>query len=188
MEVTSELFRRQGMNGTGLKQITKEAQAPFGSLYHFFPGGKGQLAEEVIRTSGKEYFDLVIAAFSGSPDLLSAIAATFKGAADLLIETGYADACPIATVALEVASTDEFLRVVVADVFTEWIESGTRHLDSGLSKRARRRLAISIITALEGGFMLSRVLRSVEPLQVAGQAVLHTARVELSQMAPHRTA
>jgi AcrR family transcriptional regulator len=36
---TGELFRRQGYTGTGLKQIVAEAAAPFGSIYHFFPGG-----------------------------------------------------------------------------------------------------------------------------------------------------
>jgi AcrR family transcriptional regulator len=182
MLVTSELFRRQGMNGTGLKQITREAQAPFGSLYHFFPGGKEQLAEEVIRTSGKEYFELVIAVFDASPDLLAGIASTFEAAAALLIATDYADACPIAAIALEVASTDGPLRSAVADVFTDWIESGTRHFDiSGLSLRARRRLVISIITGLEGAFVLSRALRSIEPLEVAGQTVLNAARAELLQ-------
>jgi AcrR family transcriptional regulator len=181
MSVASELFRRQGMAGTGLKQITKEADAPFGSLYHFFPGGKSQLAEEVIRGAGKEYFDLVIAVFDASSDLLAAIEATFRAAADLLIETGYADACPIATIALEVASTDEPLRAATADVFTDWIESGTQHLTgSGLPTDARRRVVLGIITSLEGAFVLSRAMRSTEPLEVAGRTVLHAARAELS--------
>ena len=73
VSATSELFRRQGMAGTGLKQITKTADAPFGSLYHFFPGGKAQLAEEVIRTSGKMYFDLVMQFFDACPDLPTGI-------------------------------------------------------------------------------------------------------------------
>src|SRR5438445_7788136 len=55
---SAELFRRQGFTGTGVKQIVAEANAPFGSLYHFFPGGKEQLGEEVIRTSGMAYIDL----------------------------------------------------------------------------------------------------------------------------------
>ena len=44
VDASAELFRRQGYNATGVKQIVTEAQAPFGSLYHFFPGGKEQLA------------------------------------------------------------------------------------------------------------------------------------------------
>ncbi|HTF55302.1 MAG TPA: TetR/AcrR family transcriptional regulator, partial [Pseudonocardia sp.] len=52
---TGELFRRNGYVGTGLKQIATEADAPFGSIYHFFPGGKQQLAAEVIRAAGRMY-------------------------------------------------------------------------------------------------------------------------------------
>ncbi len=39
LDSTAELFRRQGYAGTGMKQIAAEAAAPFGSVYHFFPGG-----------------------------------------------------------------------------------------------------------------------------------------------------
>ena len=45
----AELFRRRGYSGTGLKQISEESRAPFGSLYHHFPGGKEELGEDVIR-------------------------------------------------------------------------------------------------------------------------------------------
>ena len=40
VQASAELFRRQGYAATGVKQIVTDAQAPFGSLYHFFPGGK----------------------------------------------------------------------------------------------------------------------------------------------------
>ncbi len=36
----ADLFRHQGYAGTGVKQIVTAAQAPFGSMYHHFPGGK----------------------------------------------------------------------------------------------------------------------------------------------------
>jgi AcrR family transcriptional regulator len=52
VETTAELFRRQGYNATGIKRIVTDAKAPFGSIYHFFPGGKEQLGAEVIRASG----------------------------------------------------------------------------------------------------------------------------------------
>src|SRR5260370_46471 len=52
VETSAELFRRQGFSGTGVKQIVAEASAPLASLYHFFPGGKEQLAAQVIRWCG----------------------------------------------------------------------------------------------------------------------------------------
>jgi AcrR family transcriptional regulator len=51
----AELFRRQGYAATGLKQVVAAANAPFGSLYHHFPGGKEQLGDEVLRAGGAFY-------------------------------------------------------------------------------------------------------------------------------------
>src|SRR5437868_6972346 len=104
VEASAELFRRQGYAATGVKQIVTEAQAPFGSLYHFFPGGKEQLGAEAIRTSGALYEQLIPAVFDPAPDPVTGVRDFFAGAAEHLRETDYADACPIATVALEVSS------------------------------------------------------------------------------------
>src|SRR2546428_3762910 len=107
VDSTAELFRRQGYTGTGVKQVVAEASAPFGSLYHFFPGGKEQLGEEVIRWSGQMYLQLFVTVAGDAPDVATAVERFFDGAAATLRETGSADACPIATVALDVATTSE---------------------------------------------------------------------------------
>ena len=59
LTATNELFRRNGFNGTSIKQITIAAKVPMGSLYHFFPQGKDQLAREAIETSGPAYQQLL---------------------------------------------------------------------------------------------------------------------------------
>jgi AcrR family transcriptional regulator len=180
MEASAELFRRNGYTGTGLKQITTAANAPFGSLYHFFPGGKEQLGEEVIRTSGMLYIELFAIYFGPADDLVSAVEACFAGAAETLRETDYADACPIATVALEVASTNETLRKATADVFTAWIEAGTMAFQKfGLSAKASRRFTISLVNSLEGAFVLSRALRDTEPLEAASATIVTVAKAAL---------
>ncbi|HEY1356598.1 MAG TPA: TetR/AcrR family transcriptional regulator, partial [Solirubrobacterales bacterium] len=89
-----------------------------------------------------------------------------------LVETDYADACPIATVALEVSSVNEELRGACADVFDLWIEGGTaRFVEAGIPRERARSLVIQMIAALEGAFVLSRALRSTEPLEATGEAV-----------------
>src|SRR3954452_20658377 len=171
METTAELFRRHGYTGTGLKQIVAEANAPFGSIYHHFPNGKAQLGEEVIRSSGRMYFELFEAIFDAAPDVVSATGDFFVGVAETLRQTDYADACPIATVALEVASPNWPLRQATADVFDSGIDGATRRLvDAGLPKKRARELAIGFLAALEGAFVLSRATKSTEPLEVAGEA------------------
>jgi AcrR family transcriptional regulator len=169
VNASAELFRRQGYTGTGLKQVVAEADAPFGSLYHFFPGGKEQLADEVIRIAGRFYLQLFEAISDEAPDVVAATRDFFAGAAETLRVTGYADACPIATVALEVASTNDTLRGATADVFESWIAAATdRAVEAGIPRRRARELAISFLASLEGAFILSRATRSTEPLEIAG--------------------
>ncbi|MGW5684913.1 TetR/AcrR family transcriptional regulator [Nonomuraea sp. NPDC003754] len=185
LDASAELFRRNGYTGTGLKQIVAAAGAPFGSIYHFFPGGKEQLGEEVIRSSGMMYVQLFDALIAPAPDPVSGIEAFFAAAAETLVETGYADACPIATVALEVAGTNEALRGATADVFTAWIAAGTEGFARfGLAPEAARRLTICLVTSLEGAFVLCRSLRDTEALRVAGEVVAATARAELAAASP----
>jgi AcrR family transcriptional regulator len=182
VEASSELFRKQGYAATGIKQIVTEAQAPFGSLYHFFPGGKEELGAESIRVSGALYELLIPAVFDPAPDLVTGVRLFFAGAAEHLRETDYADACPIATVALEVSSSSEPMREACADVFERWIAAGsTLHEGSGLSAERARELTIGMLAALEGAFVLARALRNTEPLAVAGELVANAVQTALDQ-------
>jgi AcrR family transcriptional regulator len=183
VDSSAELFRRQGYNGTGVKQIVATANAPFGSLYHFFPGGKEQLGAEVIRASGAMYMELFAAIAARAPDTLTAIDEFFKGAAETLRETDYADACPIATVALEVASTNEPLRLATAEVFDSWIEGATAFFaGAGIAGNRARALAFSMLSLLEGAFVFSRAMRSTEPLAAAGACAVAAVRAELPDL------
>ncbi|HEV2922962.1 MAG TPA: TetR/AcrR family transcriptional regulator [Solirubrobacteraceae bacterium] len=177
MDSSAELFRRQGYTGTGVKQIAAMASAPFGSLYHFFPGGKEQLGEEVIRSSGALYLQLFQTIALQAPDAVTAVADFFSGAAETLLETDYADACPIATVALEVASTNEPLRRATADVFETWIAAAAAYFaTAGIEADAARALAVSILSLLEGAFVFSRAMRSTWPLEAAGASAVAAVR------------
>ena len=156
------------------------ASAPFGSLYHFFPGGKEQLGAEVIRTSGALYLELFASIALQADDVPGAIGDFFAGAADTLVETDYADACPIATLALEVASTNEPLRQASAEVFESWIDGCTAYLSSaGIEPRQARALALSTLSLLEGAFVFCRAMRSTEPLQAAGASAVAAVRAAL---------
>ena len=76
--------------------------------------------------------------------------------------TDYEDACPIATVALEVASTDDCLRRATAEVFKQWTMALTERLGD-------HRKALAVIAALEGAFVLCRASQSTEPMLAAGE-------------------
>ena len=178
LDTTAGLFRRHGYTGTGMKQIVQAAAAPFGSVYHHFPGGKEQLGEEVIRRSGAMYAELFLAIARESDDLLSYVGTAFEGAAQTLVESDYEDACPIATVALEVASTNEPLRLATADVFQSWLDGWEASLThwGGIDPARARTLALELLSSLEGAFVLSRALKSPEPMLVAGAAAVERVR------------
>lgn len=168
---SAELFRRQGYAGTGLKQVTALADAPFGSLYHFWPGGKQQLASEVLRTGGEFFLLLYRQIIDGAPDLVTGIRDFFVGAGETLRLTDYADACPIATVAGEIASSHDALRQVTAEVFELWLDSIAGDLaEAGVVPARARSVALSTLSILEGAFLLCRSLRSTQPMQAAGES------------------
>lgn len=172
LEVSSELFRRQGLSGTGIKQILGAAKVPFGSLYHHFPGGKDQLAAEAITRAGAFYAELVLSHLLSEPDPVASIRATFRAAGDTLRDTDYADACPIETIALEVASTNEPLRIATAEVFDSWTVGLSAWLTShGVADAGARPLALTILSSMEGAFVLCRATRSTAALDATADAM-----------------
>lgn len=172
LDAGAELFRRQGYAGTGLKQLVGRADAPFGSLYHHFPGGKDELTAEVVRRSAGFYLDLFDEVVGPEVDVVAGVRAFFADAAETLERTDYADACPIAVVALEVASTNEPLREATHDVFEVWLR-GLAHWfgAAGVDDARARALALHFLAALEGAFLLSRAAKDTEAMHATGDAV-----------------
>src|SRR5258707_13001435 len=48
----AQLIRRKGVSGTGMREIVVEADAPRGSLQHYFPGGKEELVSDALLWMG----------------------------------------------------------------------------------------------------------------------------------------
>jgi AcrR family transcriptional regulator len=182
IEASSALFMQRGLPASGLKQIATESGATIGSLYHFFPGGKQELAAETLRASGEAYEALVGAVFDAEPDIVRGVQACFAEAAANLRVNDYADACPVATVALEVASSDEHLRTVTAGVFERWL-AGARHRfeAAGIGSRRAAELSTMLIAALEGGFLLSRVAKNTAPLDAIGRVMTELVAAEVGR-------
>ena len=172
LTATNELFRRHGFNGTSIKQITLAAQVPMGSLYHFFPEGKDQVAREAIETSGPAYEQLFEIIADEAADVSEAVTNFFEGAAEVLEATDFIDICPIGTVAREVASTNDSLRVATANVFASWIAAVAARLEAaGVPDPEANGLATTVVASLEGGLMLARAARNTAPLLATGTAI-----------------
>jgi AcrR family transcriptional regulator len=106
----------------------------------------------------------------------------FEAAADTVRDTDYADACPIATVALEVASTSETLRGATAEVFESWLVAiDTRLVQAGLTRTQARHLSVSLFSLLEGAFILARATRDHTHVRTAGRAAAELVRAALEK-------
>jgi AcrR family transcriptional regulator len=165
----ARLFRRHGYNGTALKDIAAESGAPWGSLYHHFPAGKSELGAEAIRNSGAGYQRLITHVLGQATDPAAGILRFFGLAAEALEASDYADGCPVATTALDTASSNDAVRDACAAVFADWLTMITAELTPTYGDRAPR-LATAGLCLLEGAFILCRTLRSVQPMHEAGAA------------------
>jgi TetR/AcrR family transcriptional repressor of lmrAB and yxaGH operons len=109
----------------------------------------------------------------------------FTGEAKILRSSGFRNGCPVASVALDVASTTDKVRKPCADVFASWIRALAEGIAaSGVQQEMAADLASYILASLEGAIILSRTSsRSVRPLEQTAQFVLHTLEHKL----PRRT-
>ena len=170
MVAAAELMRRKGYAAVAMKDVVAASGAPIGSLYHHFPGGKTQIAREALVDAGIAYAQLIPALIDPHHDLGEAIEDAFAQAATAMAGTGFANMCPVASVAAEVADTVEELRTTSAQIFTSWLDGGTDYFVSrGLARATARDVTVALIGALEGAFVLARTLRDTEPLLVAGR-------------------
>jgi TetR/AcrR family transcriptional regulator, lmrAB and yxaGH operons repressor len=174
---SSELMRRNGYAGTGVKAILTASEAPYGSLYHHFPGGKEEVGVETLRAGGRAYLALVESYFTTGVDLVAATSSFFDDAASFVASTDFIDACPIATIAGEIATTSEPMRAAAAEAFTSWLGFlEASFCEAGMEHPAARALAVELFCLIEGAFLLSRTTRDVEPIRTAGRAAARAVR------------
>lgn len=175
VRATSRLLQRQGYEGTGIKQISREARATLGSVYHFFPGGKQELAAEAIRHGDEEFAVLLRAGLGSSADLGEAIVACTTMLARELRASDWQDGCPISSTALETVGRAPGIEQAVAEAFANWRAIVVEHLvAAGIDEQDAGELAGTVISTLEGAELAAQIARSEEPLLVSGK---HLARL-----------
>jgi AcrR family transcriptional regulator len=172
LTAAAELMRRKGYGAVGMKEIATASGAPIGSLYHHFRDGKVQITREALVNAGVAYGLLIPTLVDPHDDLGEAIESVFAQAAEDMASTGFANMCPVASVAAEIADTVEELRSTSAAVFNGWLDGGTAYFVArGLPESQARDVTTAIVAGLEGAFVLARTLRSTEPLLSAGRVL-----------------
>src|ERR1700761_655187 len=95
VEAAGQLLRSRGYAEASLRDIVEAAQAPWGSLQHYFPGGKQQLAIEAIALGQAEVSGFIDSAFARTRSAEGALNWFFDSSCRLLEETDYEFGCPV---------------------------------------------------------------------------------------------
>ncbi len=157
-----ELFRAYGYDGVSISQISDATGLGKSSLYHHFPGGKEQMANEVlqlVRDSVRTAFIEPLTA-RGTPkfrmnSMLDAVRSFYAcGRKNCLID------------GLTLGAANELFNQPIAECVREWREAlATLFIESGLSAAAAKNQAEDILIEIEGALIISRALNDTAPFE-----------------------
>jgi AcrR family transcriptional regulator len=158
-----ELFRERGVGATSMSDVIERSGAPRGSLYHYFPRGKAQLAEEATATAGRLMVTSIntLSATKGPAQALSKIIGYFR---KQLVQTDFAAGCPVAAGAL--ADVDApGARAVAGETFSAWEQAlSTAMWQAGVSTATAETFATMAVASVEGALLVARAQRSTRAL------------------------
>lgn len=172
LEGAEALFRKQGYAASGLTAILEISAGPKGSFYFYFPGGKRQLAGEVLDRYGRRGESAIRALaqkHSGEPAKF--VRALFRAAAKEMEATQWTKSCLAQNFANELAPADTEMADQLAAIFARWRAAIAAGLASEkVSRKAAEQNAMAILAALEGARTLARAMRSSAPFEAIVEA------------------
>ncbi|WP_109485469.1 TetR/AcrR family transcriptional regulator [Occallatibacter savannae] len=178
------LFWERGYAGTSMSELLAHAEVNSGSFYHFFDS-----KEALLRAVLEQYIELlrpvvVNPAFSASPRPLERIFAILAGYRESILTTKCTFGCPLGRLALEVGPENAPAHKLIAQNFQGWIEAVRECLVAMKPSLPRGTdldaLATFILVTMEGGVMLSRSYRSVDPFDRAVEQLREHFRLLLA--------
>ncbi len=149
------LFRDHGYEGVSIGEISAATGLGRSSLYHYFPGGKDDMAAAVINFAKASLNSGVFAALSSEAPLNEKIDAMIA-AIDALYQGGNV---PCVLAVLNASAPDGPLTDGSALLIREWVDHMTDALAaSGVSRKESRKRAVRAMTLLQGGLVTGRAL------------------------------
>lgn len=148
-----EVFRAHGYEGASLALITQATGLGKGSLYHYFPGGKAQMAEEVLAEIGGWFETHIYAPLRRADDPALAITEMLAGV-DGYFRSGQR-VCLVGVIALG-ASRDAFA-APVNDYFARWHDAFAALLRRmGATPAIAQRRSEDALVTIQGALVLAR--------------------------------
>lgn len=149
------LFRRAGFDGVSIADISSATGLGRSSLYHYFPGGKSDMASAVLGFARGCLQQTVIAALNGPGTAQERLERMLAGVHALY--EGGTEPCIVASMMM--GTPDEPLQAQLSGVLNDWLEALGRLLEeNGAAREAARQRAALIIGRIEGGLLLAKAL------------------------------
>ncbi len=153
LPLLAEVFRAHGYEGTTLALISEATGLGKGSLYNFFPGGKEQMADEVLTSIDRWFVDKIYTPLRTAPDPVKGIAEMYA-ATDAYFHSGQR-VCLVGVVALG-ASRDLFGEKVKV-YFAGWVDALAAALRrNGADRVEARRKSEHAVLEIQGALVLAR--------------------------------
>ncbi|WVT72100.1 TetR/AcrR family transcriptional regulator [Sinorhizobium chiapasense] len=151
----AEIFREHGYDGASLSLITEKTGLGKGSLYHFFPGGKEEMAEAVLGDIAAWFRTHIFDALRNTENAEQALETMFS-AVDNYFRQGRR-LCLMGVIAASGAH-DRFARELNG-YFSDWRADLAATLErNGTPKAECAALAEEIIGGIQGALILARSL------------------------------
>jgi len=178
------LFWERGFAGTSMAELLAHAQVNSGSFYHFFDS-KEALLRDVLEGYLRLLRPMVVdPAFARVQEPVDRIFAILAGYRQRILGTECKYGCPLGRLALEIDPENAPAHELIARNFQGWIEAVRECLDSMKDSLPQGTdldaLATYVLVVMEGGVMLSRSYRSVEPFDRAVAQLREHFRLLLS--------
>ncbi|MBO9627076.1 MAG: TetR/AcrR family transcriptional regulator [Microbacterium sp.] len=167
-----ELIQTSGYSGTGLNAVIEHAGAPKGSVYFHFPDGKEGLGVAAVDLAAQQFQALITEAATSGAGAAQTARTVIETLAAIVGDSDYRLGCPVSVVTLEMGAESERLRQACATAFESWITPTAALLEAGgATVEEARPLATVIVSTIEGAVIVSRAMRSVQPLISAADVV-----------------
>ena len=150
-----DLLSQSGLSGVGINQVVAASAAPKGSIYHFFRGGKLELATVALEEAEQDEGQWFHGIFHQRESIARKVELLFDDAAKNLEASAFMKGCPVAAVTLDLNRDSERLRAVCRAIFATWQDIIAAGLDE-VPAAERREVAELILATLEGALLLSR--------------------------------
>jgi TetR/AcrR family transcriptional regulator, lmrAB and yxaGH operons repressor len=165
LQAAYRTLRKRGYHASGLTDILELAQAPKGSMYHHFPGGKEEMGVAVVEIIAND----ILVIFSAPPNMNTAQLLKIAGKELLAVtqRTSF-EICAMFSSFVAEGHNSPLLAQAISLAYERMLAAlQERLMRDGLPRKKAADLAKIVIVLLEGGSMLAQAQRDVSALRLA---------------------